>query len=396
MKKFGPDQKLITWMQEIRRTIHQNPELGFQEHETAKFITGKLDELGINYITHIGGTGIVATLGDTNMDGPCIALRADMDALPVEEQTGLPFSSKNSGVMHACGHDGHIAMVLGAASMLTKTSLPGKVILLFQPAEEGEGGAQVMIREGALECVDAIFGGHIDRHYRVGEICVQPGQICAQTDKFSITVKGRGGHAAKPHETVDSIVVASLLVMAIQTLVSREVNPSYPTVITVGRIQGGTAANVIADMAVLEGTIRTTHPKVRQQIIDGLSRMVNAMEGLHNAEATMILTEGYPPVINDVKATRIAEQAAEQTVGKEGVLGLPFPSLGGEDFSFYLKHVRGCFVRFGARKKKHESAPAHSPRFDFNEDVLPVGANFFAHVAHNALHDISAIKNKSQ
>ena len=181
--------------------------------------------------------------------------------------------------------------------------------------------------------------------------------------------------------------------MSLQTLVSREVNPSYPTVVTVGRIQGGTAANVIADMAVLEGTIRTTHPEVRNQIVTGLTRMVKSMESLYNAETTIVVTEGYPPVINDTKATKTARRAAEKAVGRDGVLGLPFPSLGGEDFSFYLKHVPGCFVRFGAMKKAHENTPAHSPHFDFDEGELPVGASFFAHVARGALMELSTQKN---
>ncbi|MFC1523248.1 M20 family metallopeptidase [Thermodesulfobacteriota bacterium] len=383
-ESFIPDDNLISWIRDIRRTIHENPELSFQEYETASFIAAKLDELKIPYRTGIGKTGIIATLGNSG-HSPGIALRADIDALPLQELTGLPFASRKPGIMHACGHDGHIAILLGAAALLKKISLAGHVVLLFQPAEESEGGAQHMIHNGALDGVDVIFSGHIDRHFRVGEIAIEPGQICANTDSFIITVTGRGGHAAKPHETVDSIVVASMLVMSIQTLVSREVNPSFPTVVTVGKIQGGTAPNVIADQAILEGTIRTTHREVRQKILAGLQRMVKSIGELYLAETTLQLIEGYPPVINDPFATKIALRAGEETVGKEGVKGLPYPSLGGEDFSYYLEKIPGCFVRFGAMKEELIDAPAHSPRFDFNEEVLPVAAQFLARVTVNAL-----------
>ena len=380
---FRPTPQLIAWMQEIRRTLHRHPELAFEEQQTARYIAAKLEELSIPHRAGVARTGLVATLG--NEGGGAIALRADMDALPIDEKTDLPFASLRPGVMHACGHDGHVAMLLGAAALLKERRLPGRVVLLFQPAEEGEGGATSMIAEGALDNVDAIFGGHIDRHFPVGEIAVEPGLICAYTDTFRITIRGKGGHAAKPHETVDCLVVASLLVMSIQTLVSREVNPAYPTVVTVGRLQGGTAANVIADSASLEGTIRSTHPEVRQKLISGLGRMVRAMEELYNARTEMALSEGYPPVINDPVATNIAREAAAMVVGETGVMPLAHPSLGGEDFSFYLQQIPGCFVRFGARREDWPSEPAHSPRFDFDERILPIGAAFLAQAALTGL-----------
>lgn len=392
MKSSITDQNFITWIQEIRRHIHQHPELGFQEYETARFIGEKLKELDIQFQTGIAKTGIIATLGQQDPGVPCIALRADMDGLPVEEMTGLPFSSQKKGIMHACGHDGHVAMLLGAAALLKKETFNGQVILIFQPAEEGEGGAKQIINEGVLDNVDAIFAGHIDRHFDVNQISIEPGLISAYTDEFHIKIQGKGGHAAKPHETIDSIVVASLLVMSIQTLVSREVNPTHPSVVTVGKIQGGTASNVIADQAFLQGTIRSTHPEVRQEIITGLERMVKAMESLYHASTDITIKEGYPPVVNHAVAARLAQEVAAKVVGSDGVMPQPNPSMGGEDFSFYLKKVPGCLVRFGAKRQDLGDIPAHSPRFDFDEGVLPVGATFLAQTALAAIEHIDELR----
>jgi len=385
---FQPDEKLVAWMQEIRRTIHQYPELAKEEHRTQRYICEKLQELNIPFRTEGLHTGVVATIGPSapeNKSTHRVALRADLDGLPVDEKTGLSFASKLPGLMHACGHDGHVAMLLGAAAMLQHVELPGQVILLFQPAEESGEGALSMIEDGAFAGVQAIFAGHIDRHFRVGQIAAEPGLICAYTDKFEIKVCGRGGHAARPHETIDAIVVASLLVMSIQTLVSREINPAYPTVVSVGRFSGGTAYNVIAEEAVLEGTIRATHPEVRTQIIDGLHRMVRAMDGLYNAKTTIHFREGLPPVINHPLAAKLARKAARKVIGKEGVVKQRHPSLGGEDFAYFLQKVPGCLVRFGAGHPELPNTPAHSPYFDFDEGVLPLGAAFLAQVAWETL-----------
>ena len=386
---FQPDAKLVEWMLDIRRTIHQYPELAKEEHRTQRYICEKLHELSLPFRTEGLHTGVVATIGPARSDTPatnCVALRADLDALPVDEKTGLAFASKHPGLMHACGHDGHVAMLLGAAAMLKHVELPGSVMLLFQPAEESGEGALAMIEDGAFAGVQAIFTGHIDRHFQVGQIAAEPGLICAYTDKFEIKVSGRGGHAARPHETIDAIVVASLLVMSIQTLVSREINPSYPTVVSVGRFSGGSAYNVIAEEAILEGTIRATHPEIRAQIIDGLQRMVRAMDGLYNAKTTIHFRDGLPPVINHPIAARLARKAAKNIVGQEGVVKQRHPSLGGEDFAYFLQKVPGCLVRFGAGHPELANIPAHSPYFDFDEGVLSIGAAFLAQVAWQALH----------
>ncbi len=383
-----PDPELTGWIRDIRRTIHQYPEPGYQEHRTRKYIAEKLGEIGVPVLRDSSKTGIIAAIGNESKDQPCIALRADMDGLPVLEKTGLSFTSKIPGMMHACGHDGHVAMLLGAAALLKNSDIPGKVVLFFQPAEESGNGAHAMIKEGALEGIQQIFAGHIDRHFNVGQIAAEPGLICAYTDPFNIKICGRGGHASRPHETVDSIVVASLLVMSIQTLVSREVNPSYPTVVSVGRIEGGSAHNVIAEQTSLKGTIRSTHPDIRSQIIAGLERMVGAMDDLYDVTTEITFGEGLPPVINDKQAAEVACEAVTRVTGEEGLVKQRHPSLGGEDFSFFLQRIPGCLVRFGAGGKDRADGPAHSPYFDFDEGVLPIGAAYLSQVAQLALHKL--------
>ncbi len=385
---FRPDEQLTAWIRDIRRDLHRRPELSYLEEHTRSYLSARLTEMEIPHRTGLAGTGIVAIIEPAKGSGaesPAVGLRADMDGLPVEEKTGLSFASQTPGVMHACGHDGHMAMLLGAAALLKRNPPPGRVVLLFQPAEEAGNGAARMIEDGALDGIGAIFGGHIDRHFEVGQIAAEPGLICAYTDKFRIDVTGRGGHAARPHETVDSIVVASLLVMSIQTLVSREINPSYPTVVSVGRISGGTAANVIAGEAMLEGTIRSTHPDIRNQIINGLQRMVRATAELYNARTAINFVEGLPPVVNDPAAAALARESAAAVVGEAGVVSQLHPSLGGEDFAYYLEKIPGCLVRFGAGHPDLPNIPAHSPHFDFDEGVLPIGAAYLARVAHLAL-----------
>jgi hippurate hydrolase len=278
-----------------------------------------------------------------------------------------------------------MAMVLGAAALLKDNPPPGNVLFVFQPAEERGGGARVVLKTGLLKGARAIFGGHVTHHYRTGEIMVTEGVITAQSDRFLIRIQGRGGHGARPHEAIDAVVITGLLITAIQTLVSREVNPVYPTVVTIGKVQAGSAANVIADSATLEGTIRTTLPSVREHIHNGLRRMGRALAELHNARIEVTITEGYPPVLNNARETRIAQRAALKVVGGEGVVAQDYPSLGAEDFAYYLQELPGCYVRFGARLHGREYIPLHSPAFDIDEEVLKVGAAFFDQVVREAL-----------
>ncbi|MBI4847419.1 MAG: amidohydrolase [Nitrospirae bacterium] len=383
IKKIVSDE-LFKWMKSIRREIHRSPELGFKEEKTAELIAGCLKKLGIPCKTGVAQTGIVARL-TINENAPTVALRADMDALPVFEETGLQFSSQVPGIMHACGHDGHVAILLGAAAVL-KESLPdGNVVFIFQPAEENEGGAKPMIEEGVLEGVDMIFGGHIETHHHAGEIGIKTGLHTSFTDGFEIKITGKGGHAARPHEAVDAVIIASQLVMNLQTIISREIDPLHPAVITVGYVKAGTVHNAIAEKAVLKGTIRTTDESIRTLVIDKVKRMASSFSSLHDAEIQVVLKPGYPPVINEERAYEFAWHVAEEVVGKKNMIAIPFPTLGGEDFAYYLQKVPGCFVRFGGAIKGNEHVPSHSPRFDFDEEVLRVGAAYLSELVRYSI-----------
>ena len=355
---------LFQYMVRVRRRIHEHPELGYQEENTAAIITEELKNLGIKATTGIGITGVIGQI-NSNLDGPVVALRADMDALAIHEETGLEFASKIDGVMHACGHDGHVAMLLGAASILKDTLKTGSVLLVFQPAEEGGGGAQLIMDSGLLDKAKAIFACHLDRHFKIGKLVVQAGPISAFTDRFNITIKGKGGHAAQPHDAVDAIVVASLIVMSLQTIVSREVNPMHPSIVSVGQIKGGSVPNAVAENAWLSGTIRTTDTQTRELIKAGIMRIANAAGTLHNANVEVEFVQGYPSVINTLKESEIARMAVGNILGEEALVDTQFASMGGEDFSFYLEKIPGCLVRLGAQKAGLESVPAHSSTFDF-------------------------------
>jgi amidohydrolase len=377
---------------DVRRDLHQHPELSWQERRTAERICRFLDELGIAYRRDVAGTGIIAEISGSG-DGPLVALRADTDALPVFEETGVPFASQTPGVMHACGHDAHTAMLLGAASLLSQDrELPAPVRLIFQPAEEYGAGAPAMIAAGALENVAMIFGGHVDRHFTVGSIAVTDGAVNASSDSFSIRITGRGGHAARPHETVDAVVVGSLMVMALQTIVSREVNPASPSVVTVGRFDAGTANNVIAGRALLEGSIRAQDAEVRGFLFRSIERIAKSIGQLHGASVEVEIGQGTPPLINPPEGAGMARQAATAVVGDANVLKMDKASMGGEDFSYYLDQVPGCYVRFGTARDGVEQFPAHSSKFNIDEQVLAVGAAYYhavAKVAGRAIHATS-------
>ncbi len=365
----------------LRRTLHRYPELSGQERRTASVIGEFLKKIGVPYRTDVAGTGVVADL--PGQEGvPCVVLRADMDALPIQEETGLEFTSVYDGVMHACGHDGHTAMLLGAAALLAEDQqLPAPVRLLFQPAEEKGTGAKAMIQAGMLEGAGMIFGGHLDRHYHPGVIVVAEGAVNASSDNFTIEIIGQGAHGARPHESIDAVVVGSLMIMALQTIVSREIDPARPSVVSVGQFHAGTAPNVIAGQAKLEGTVRSQDPSVRRQLVSSVRRIAESIAQLHGAKIQVTVVEGTPPLLNQPDMACLARLAAVEAVGEDNVLPLKSANMGAEDFSYYLESIPGAYVRFGSQVPGKEGYPAHSSKFDFDETALAVGAAYYRAIA---------------
>ncbi len=309
-------QRLI----DLRREIHRRPELSWQEEGTARRLEDALRAIGVADVRRVAGTGVVARVPGTDPGTPVMAIRGDTDALPIQEATGLPYESSVPGVMHACGHDGHTAMLLGAAELLAKeNNLPAPVRLLFQPAEEKGTGAQAMIKDGALEGAGMIFGGHLDRHYRAGTIIVSEGAVNASSDNFCIEIIGQGAHGARPHESIDAVVVGSLMVMALQTIVSREINPAHPSVVSVGLFQAGTAPNVIAGQARLEGTVRAQDEGVRRQLNASVKRIAESIAQLHGATIHVAISLGTPPLVNSREMATLAREAD----GRRGLQLLP-------------------------------------------------------------------------
>jgi len=375
------DAPLNAHLSELRHWFHQHPELSFQEAETAKRIIAELESLGFRCEYAGVGHAVIAYINGKDPGLPAVALRAEMDALPGKESTGASYASGNAGAMHACGHCSHMAMLLGAAHLFSRNQPPGPVRLVFQPAEEKGGGARVAIKDGALDDVAMIFAVHVTHEYETGTIMIRDGSVTAQSDGFLIRIRGKGGHGARPHEAVDAVVISGFLITALQTLVSREINPLFPSVVTIGSVHSGSAANVIAEEAELRGSFRTSLPEVRKHLHHGLRRMVSAVAELHNAAIDIEISEGYPPVINEPVSTQIARKAAVDIVGANKVVAAEHPSMGSEDFSFYLQKTPGCFVRLGARKADWIAVPLHSPAFDIDERVLAVGTKFFDRVA---------------
>jgi hippurate hydrolase len=377
----------------VRRELHRYPELSWQEARTAGVISTFLHGLGIQHRSNVAGTGVVADISG-HSGVPCVVLRADTDALPIQEETGLEFASVHDGVMHACGHDGHTTMLLGAATLLAQEKdLPAPVRLVFQPAEEKGTGAMAMIKEGILDGAGLIFGGHLDRHYRPGTIVVSEGPVNASSDNFSIEIIGQGAHGARPHESIDAVVVGSLMIMALQTIVSREIDPARPSVVSVGQFYAGTAPNVIAGQAKLEGTVRSQDPAVRRQLLNSVRRIAESIAQLHGAKIHIAVTEGTPPLVNQPEWANIARRAAIEAVGEANVLPLKTANMGAEDFSYYLEKIPGAYVRFGSQVSGREGYPAHSSKFDFDEEALAVGAAYYhalARIAGRQLNEQAA------
>ena len=370
-----------------RREFHKHPELGFNEHRTAQFIAGKLKSYEIDVRIGIGKTGVIGDLHGKN-GGKTIALRADMDALPIQETGHLSFKSQNESIMHACGHDGHMAMLLGAAKILSqnKDSFKGNIRFIFQPAEEEGGGARYMIAEGCLENVDEIYGMHLWNYQPYGEIGVKAGAIMAAADIFDIKIKGIGGHGAIPQSTVDAIVTASNLIMSLQTIVSRNTDPLDSTVISIGKIMGGHSFNTIADEVKLRGTVRAMTEKNRLMVKTRMQEVINGVAKSTGAKIAMDYQEGYPPTVNDENAMQVVQKVAHKILGDSVVE--PYLTMGAEDFSYYLQKIPGCFFFIGSAPPDKElmSVPHHCSHFDIDERALLVGTSVFVQLIFDRLN----------
>ena len=380
-------QALETEIVETRRDIHKHPELSFQEFRTAELVSERLQGLGISVREKVGKTGVVGTLVG-GKPGPTIALRADMDALPMQETSDVPYASVNDGVMHACGHDGHTAMLLGASKVLSekREDIAGTVKFIFQPAEEGHHGAKFMLEDGALEGVDEIYGIHLWNYQKFGTVGVKPGPIMAASDKFVIEIEGIGGHGACPQGTVDPIVVAAQLITALQTIVSRNTNPLESTVVTVGMMEGGTNFNIIPHHATLKGTARAYTEENRNLIKQRMAEICAGIGATYGAKITLDYQDGYPPTINAEEQAQALLEAAQKIVGQNEA-GFPYLSMGGEDFSYFAQEVPGCYFLVGSAPLDREpmSVPHHCSHFDIDERALLVGASVFVQVIEDRL-----------
>lgn len=377
---------LVPEIIDLRRDIHRHPELAFQERRTAALVAERLRACGLDVRTGLAGTGVTADL-DGAAPGPRLALRADMDALPIQETNDVPYKSVVDGVMHACGHDGHVAALLGAARALVglRDRLKGGVRFIFQPAEETEGGARPLIAAGVLDGVDEIYGLHLWNYQPCGTVGIKTGPVTAAASEFRIRITGRGGHGAAPQGTVDAVVVGSQVVTALQTIVSRNIDPLEGAVVTIGRFQAGGGFNVIADQAVLDGTTRA-YSEENQRLLK--ARMEEILAGLGRAFGATIeldYVEGYPPTVNAEEPTAVVRAAARKIVG-DGVIA-PFLTLVGEDFSYYARQVPGCFVFVGSAPAGSAplSVPQHCPHFDIDERALAVAASLLVQIASDRL-----------
>lgn len=375
---------------DLRHDLHRHPELAFAEHQTAKRLETELARLKPAEVRRVAGTGVIARIKGKKSKAPVVAIRGDIDALPIQEETGLPFSSEVPGVMHACGHDVHATWAVGAAALLAQQPATGDVVILLQPAEETGKGALAMLEAGAIEGIAAIFGAHVDRRFPVGQVVADEGSLAAAADTFKIELIGSGAHGARPHEARDPIVGAAALIQALQTIVARRINPSTPAVVTVGTVHAGTADNVIPDRASLSGTIRTMDAGTRELAHAELRRIAQETARAHGLEAKVVLELGPPPVVNPSQPIAWARQAVTRALGAEALVPLGFTNMAAEDFAWYLEHVPGCFLRIGAREDGGNPIPAHSPRFYAADEAIFAGAAVLAETARVASAALAA------
>ena len=365
-----------------RRDIHKHPELAFKEFRTSELVINRLKSYGIKIQQNIGKTGVLGTLKASNSTKRTIALRADMDALPIQETGDSAYKTIHKGVMHACGHDAHVAMLLGAAEALAsmKEQLSSNVKFIFQPAEEGYAGAKFMIEDGALDDVDEIYGMHVWNYQKSGTVGVQSGPVMAAADIFTIIIKGVGGHGATPQGTVDCVVVASHLIQALQTIVSRNTNPLESTVVTIGQINGGYNFNIIADEIILKGTTRSYSTENKKLIKERMKAIISGIEKTFGAKIKLHYKDGYPPLINNPEITTKLSDAAKTVVGNKVIK--PYLTMGGEDFSCFAEKVPGCFFFLGTAPQNSTpmSVPQHCSHFNIDEDAMLIGSSIFIQI----------------
>ncbi len=371
------------WLIEIRRTIHMHPELGFEETETSRLVIEWLKRFGLEVKSGWAKTGVVGLLKGGE-PGKTVAIRADMDALSLKEANQVPYASKIEGKMHACGHDAHVAILLGVAKYFSsiREKVRGSIQWIFQPAEEGGGGGKVMVEEGVLENpeVNAIFGAHVFPFLPIGKVGVCEREGLAATDRFTIKMIGKGGHAASPHVTRDPILAAGHLITQIQSIVSRNIDPLESAVVTIGKVSGGTAFNIIPDEVELLGTARSLNPQVREELKSKMEQVTQGVARSFGMDYRFDFEYGYPVLINDFEMAQLVISACSKGIGKENVEVLK-PSMGGEDFAYYLEKVPGSFFRLGCRnEEKGIIHPYHSSLFDIDEEVLPFGVEMFVRI----------------
>lgn len=371
------------WLIEIRRTIHMHPELGFEEVETSKLVAQWLEKFGLRVQRGMATTGVVGLL-QGKKPGKTVAIRADMDALPMEEARPVPYASKVKGKMHACGHDAHVAMLLGVARFFS--SIPdrvkGNIKWIFQPAEEGGGGGRVMVEQGVLENpkVDAIFGTHVFPLLPAGKVGYYEREGLAATDRFTVKIVGKGGHGAFPHLCKDPVLAAGHFITQLHSVVSRNINPIESAVITIGKVSGGTAFNIIPDVVELLGTVRSLTPEVQEELKKRIEEVAKGVAESFGMDYKYDFEYGYPMLINDPEMSKLVARACSKGIGQENVVVVR-PAMGGEDFSYYLQKVPGAFFRLGNRNEaKGTIHPYHSSLFDVDEDILPLGVEMFVRI----------------
>jgi len=376
---------IIEEMRGWRHHLHAHPETAFEEHQTAAFVADRLRAFGLEVHQGLAGTGVVGVL--RNGEGPAVALRADMDALHVHEQTNLPHASRHEGRMHACGHDGHTTMLLGAARCLAETpSFQGTLVFVFQPAEENEGGGRVMVEEGLFDRfpVDAVYGMHNWPGMDVGRVAMRPGPMMASFDIFELTLTGKGTHAAMPHLGADPVVAAAQIISAWQTIPSRNVHPVDSAVVSVTQVHAGDTWNVIPQSVVLRGTTRTFRAEVQDLVERRMGEIARAIAGGFGIEAELRYERRYPATVNTEAETERARKAAARVVGDSAIDMDPMPSMGAEDFSFMLQKRPGCYIWVGAGPSDG-GRNLHSPHYDFNDDILAIGASYWVRLAEEVL-----------